>query len=94
MDIEDARDKLTQWLKQRPALGHLRVGKYGSSLLVRSGQGRDEHKHARLTHLSGSIWGLSFPHHTGRWDKTPFTGSLTDLLEMLVTDFSFYLQQP
>lgn len=93
MDIEDARDEPVQQLAQRPGLAHVQVRKYGSSLILYSGTGRDERKHARLSHLSTSTWGLSFPHHTGRWEKPPFTGTPTELFDMLAADFAFFLEQ-
>jgi len=92
MDVEDARDALAKLLAARPGLAHLRVSKRGSSLTVNSGTGPSEQKHARLTHLTGSTWGLSFPHHTGRWERTPFTGSLAELLDTMVDDFPFLLE--
>ncbi len=93
MDMEDARDKLIAELTKRPALSHLRVRKYGSSLILQSGQGQDEQKHARFTHVTSVGWVLGFPHHTGRWEKTPFGGSLVELLDQLTTDFSFLLER-
>ncbi|MCP4243586.1 MAG: hypothetical protein GY772_23775 [bacterium] len=94
MDIVDARDELVERLATRPDLGHVKVRKHGSSLILYSGARQDdEQKHARLTHLSASTWGLSFPHHSGRWEKTPFEGSPAELLDTLVSDFAFYLDQ-
>jgi len=92
MDVEDARDTLAGLLAARPGLAHLQISKRGSSLTVHSGTGPYEQKHARLTHLDGPTWGLSFPHHTGRWEKTPFTASLAELLDTLVDDFPFLLE--
>lgn len=37
----------------------------------------------RLTHLGGTKYGLSVRRHTGRWEKTPFSGSLTELVDTL-----------
>ena len=37
----------------------------------------------RLTHLGGSRWGLSVRRHTGRWEQTPFTGTVTELSEVI-----------
>ena len=37
----------------------------------------------RLTHLGGTKYGLSVHRHTGRWQKTPFSGSLAELLDTL-----------
>jgi len=91
MDIDDAREQLEDLLAGESALSHLQIKKRGASLSLHSGQSPNENKHARFTHLRGPIWGLSFPHHSGRWETTPFTGSLEELLQTLVNDFSFFL---
>ncbi|MDC3379367.1 hypothetical protein OAX78_03700 [Planctomycetota bacterium] len=37
----------------------------------------------RLTHMGGPRYGLSFRRHTGRWEKTPFSGTLPDLVDTI-----------
>lgn len=39
----------------------------------------------RLTHLQGTSYGLSVRRHTGRWQKTPFIGSLPEMVEVICT---------
>ena len=39
----------------------------------------------RLTRLSKTTWGLSVRRHTGRWERTPFTGSLKEMVETIQT---------
>lgn len=51
----------------------------------------DEEPVARLTRLAGDQYGLSFHHHTGRWEPTPFTGDLDRLAGVLATEFGAYL---
>ena len=92
MDIEAARKQLEQLIVEHGDLTHLSVKKYGKSLIVRSDTSQGQHKHARLTYLGGAQWGLSFPLHTGRWEQSPFTGSLPELWETLTTNFAFYLE--
>ena len=38
----------------------------------------------RLTQLGGSRYGLSVKRHTGRWEKTPFMGSLDELVDTML----------
>jgi hypothetical protein len=45
----------------------------------------------RLEPLSGNTYGLSFHHHTGRWERTPFTGDAAHLARVLTTEFGAYL---
>jgi hypothetical protein len=51
----------------------------------------DEEPVARLEPLSGNRYGLSFHHHSGRWEPTPFTGDLGRLASVLTTEFGAYL---
>ena len=37
----------------------------------------------RLTHMSGACYGLSVRRHTGRWEKTPFAGTMAHLVEVV-----------
>ena len=39
----------------------------------------------RLTAQSASSYGLSVRRHTGRWEKTPFTGTLEELSDTIWT---------
>jgi hypothetical protein len=38
----------------------------------------------RLTRLSGATYGLSVKRHTGRWERTPFAGTLEEMVEVIV----------
>lgn len=87
-----AAEELQELLERYPQFKHLKLRKYGDSLILYSGEEKNRLNHARLTELGHGQWGLSFPHHSGRWDKTPFTGSMEELLSMLVQDFPYYLQ--
>ncbi len=51
----------------------------------------DDEPVARLTHIAGDQYGLSFHQHSGRWEPTPFTGDLPQLAGALVTEFGAYL---
>jgi len=64
-------------------LAHLRVKKHGSSLVLSAAPVKGVQRHARFTQIAAAEWGLSFPLHTGRWEKTPFTGSLREIWETL-----------
>ena len=39
----------------------------------------------KLTHLGGNTYGLSVRRHTGRWQKTPFSGSLQEMFDTIWT---------
>lgn len=79
-------------LEGKAGLDHLFVKKRSDSLTICSGERRSPCRHARLTALGGGIWGLSFPpHHTGRWERTPFVGTMEDVTATLINQFGFYL---
>ena len=39
----------------------------------------------RLTRLSASTYGLSVRRHTGRWERTPFSGSMKDMVDAILS---------
>jgi hypothetical protein len=52
----------------------------------------DEEPIVRLEPLSGDQYGLSFHHHTGRWERTPFTGDVGGLANVITTVFAPHLE--
>jgi len=48
------------------------------------GETEDEDR-VKLTRLSASTYGLSVKRHTGRWEKTPFRGSLKEMVDVIWT---------
>jgi hypothetical protein len=85
-------EELERLLRSEEGLDHLRANKRGDSITICSGADADQQKHARLSKLGSAIWGLSFPHHSGRWERTPFVGPMDELVATLVRDFSFHLE--
>jgi hypothetical protein len=43
---------------------------------------------ARLTAVSRTRWRLDMPLHTGRWQPTPFVGSLIDIFRVLTSELA------
>jgi len=37
----------------------------------------------RLTRLANSSYGLSVKRHTGRWERTPFSGTMKEMVEVI-----------
>jgi hypothetical protein len=52
----------------------------------------DEEPIVRLEPLASDQYGLSFHHHTGRWERTPFTGDVGRLAEVITTVFAPHLE--
>ena len=38
----------------------------------------------RLTRLSASTYGLSVKRHTGRWERTPFSGNIEEMIDTIL----------
>lgn len=45
----------------------------------------------RLKPLSAGRYGISFHHHSGRWEPTPFRGDIIGVANILTTVFAPYL---
>jgi hypothetical protein len=45
----------------------------------------EEDDRVRLTRLNASTYGLSVKRHTGRWEKTPFSGNIKEMFEVIST---------
>ena len=43
----------------------------------------EKNDRVRLTRLNASTYGLSVKRHTGRWERTPFTGTMKELVEVI-----------
>ena len=86
----DDADQLSRALHSRADYTHVTIKVQRGHLYV---QVDDQDAIARLTPLGGGQYGLSFHRHTGRWEKTPFTGDLMHLVGVLTNEFSPYLQR-
>jgi hypothetical protein len=74
----------------------LRADRHHDHVTVRADRGClyvavDQEPIVRLEPLSGHTYGLSFHHHSGRWEPTPFTGNVDHLARVLTTEFGAYL---
>ena len=70
---------------------HLHVRAYGQHLVIYTEEGDERWNRARLTSLQNGQYQLGMTDRRGKWEPTPFTGTLTELLTMLVEDFAFVL---
>lgn len=46
---------------------------------------REDDPRVRLTHLGRDRFGLSVFRHTGKWERTPFTGTVDEMAEVIAT---------
>jgi hypothetical protein len=82
---------LQRLLAEQAGLDHLTVKCRGRSLTLFSEDAHGPTRHAKLDWLGAELWGLCLPTHTGRWEKTPFTGSLDEIFQTLIQMLPFHL---
>jgi hypothetical protein len=84
-------DATLEQLHAYQGLGHLRVRKRGSTLLIESGPADDPVKHARLTRDAVSLWLLDIADHRDRWGPTGLRTTRPELIVALVEGFGWVL---
>jgi hypothetical protein len=86
---EAARARLEELLSSHPPTQGMYVRIWGDHLIIGRQEpfGPDGEMEAddrlRLTVLNHSSFGLSVRRHTGRWERTPFTGTLEELVDII-----------
>jgi len=87
--ITRAQEKLTDLLGQSKVTEGLLVRVRGKHLtLVREETGPggepEDDPRVRLTHLGGETFGVSVLRHTGKWERTPFAGSIEEVVQNIL----------
>ncbi len=88
--MQTAESKLTRLLSGHETAAGLYVRVHGDHLIMgrREPFGPDgeleNDDRVRLTRLSASTYGLSVRRHTGRWERTPFFGSMEEMVDTIV----------
>jgi hypothetical protein len=86
LGMEEARKALERLLESNTTTEGMSVRVYGQNLIAAreenvGADGATERRDCvRLTRISTKTWALSVKRHTGRWDRTPFTGSMEDVV--------------
>ena len=84
-----AQAKLARLLEGDKITAGMYVRVYGDHLIagrterVGPEQAADNDDRVRFTRLGGNNYGLSVKRHTGRWEKTPFSGTLEQTVEVV-----------
>lgn len=82
---------LRDMLRRQGGLDHLAVRKYGAHLILESQDKDASCKHARFTAVSAQFWTLGLPDHRGKWERTPYRGTLREMLDLTLTSFPWML---
>lgn len=80
-------ERLTEAIRSLGTYTHVTVQAQRGFLYVHV----DDEPIARLARLAPDHYGLSFHHHTGRWEHTPFAGDLSQLACVFVNEFGAFL---
>jgi antitoxin (DNA-binding transcriptional repressor) of toxin-antitoxin stability system len=88
MDLSSAAAQLQQAVHVGGEYAHVIVRVERGHLLVYAG---DQEPVARLTPLSQAQYGLSFYRHDSRWERMPFTGTISEMATTLVDTLGPYL---
>lgn len=93
MGRSDAGDpeSLAHLLHQRGYL-HLRVQSRGKHLIVSSEEEGVLEPRLRLTLVPGRRYGVSFRHHTGRWEAAPIVGTMVDVIDIVEATAGWHLE--
>ena len=91
--VEEGLDFLQELIRSKKHLAHLKAEKRGKSIALVSYPNSVRVPHARLTHFNEHTWELSFPRSSGRWERTPFVGTVEELTDTLLGELAFHLVQ-
>ncbi len=86
-----AQSKLQSLLDQHELTTGMYVRVYGDHLILGRAETLPENSElekidrVRLTRLSSSTWGLSVRRHTGRWERTPWSGNMKEMLDTILS---------
>jgi hypothetical protein len=89
-DMEAAVSKLKNLLETHDPTAGLYVRVHGDHLILRrmepaGAPGETEpDDRVRLTKLSTTVYGLSVRRHTGRWERTPFAGTIEEMVDIIL----------
>ena len=86
-----AQTKLQVLLEQHELTAGMYVRVHGDHMIIGRAETipdaseTENSDRVRLTRLSASTYGLSVRRHTGRWERTPFSGSLKDMVDTILS---------
>ncbi len=86
-----AASQLTSLLESHKPTAGMYVRVHGDNLLMGRreplgpGGTLEDDDRVRLTRLNASSYGLSVKRHTGRWERTPFSGSMKEMVDEMRT---------
>ena len=87
--MESTRIQLVKLLDGHPTTSGMSVRVHGDHLILARPETLtpkrrpEDDDRVRITRLKGRTYGLSVKRHTGRWQQTPFVGSLDEMVSTI-----------
>lgn len=88
--LESTKDQIKDKLEQM-GLKHLHVAVRGKHIAIYSEFDGKKENRCRFTDVSPGIYELGMADHNGKWEPTPFEGTVDELLKMVLTEFEWVL---
>ena len=89
-NMREAESRLKELLEAHTVTAGMYVRVHGDHLILGrkepaglAGEFENDDR-VRLTRLTASSYGLSVKRHTGRWERTPFMGTLEEMVDTLL----------
>jgi hypothetical protein len=78
-------------LLQEKGLAHLKVMSRASNIVIYCERGNEKENRCRFVKMPENEYNLHMADHLGKWEPTPFTGTIEDLVELITTQFGWML---
>lgn len=80
-------------LLEKYQLRHLKVSGRGRHLVVYDEYQGEKMPRVRFTRIGQDRYQLGIANHRGKWEPTPFTGSISELFDTLIRELSWLLTE-
>jgi hypothetical protein len=91
--METARQQLLELIQQHQVTVGMCIRVRGQDLVLSREEDRELEDRIKFTRLGTNSYGVSVKRHTGRWERTPFSGPLQEVVDT-VTSFMQHLVAP
>ena len=72
-------------------LNHLNVAIRGKNIVIYSEYEKQKENRCRFTQMRTNSYIMNMANHKGKWESTPFEGSLDEVLQMVLEQFPWVL---
>ncbi|TFJ92656.1 hypothetical protein [Lentibacillus salicampi] len=91
MTTDPMEKDVLEGILERKGFTHLNVRKHGNHLVIYSVEDDEKVNRARLTKVTAQYYQLGMADHRGKWESTPFRGTMDEMVTLLTNDFAFAL---